>query len=68
MDKIKPCPFCGTEYDEKREFGKEKSAFGVFYRCPGCGIETDSFIASDPVQKLREFWNKRKGESHVDSD
>ena len=60
MDKLKPCPFCGSDKVEKTT----KQGWGISkydrsrIECKNCGIRTRQFEEYEKVT-VEEFWNRR---------
>lgn len=54
----KPCPFCGTRAYNLDEFPDD-----IFCEDSNCLMFFYSKPASISREKLREFWNTRKGEN-----
>ena len=60
-DKLKPCPFCGSEDLEDRR---------GFIKCNSCGVEGPVFAIGGKHDDVRKeaiaAWNKRQGENDED--
>lgn len=54
--KNKPCPFCGTFAPELLDAAQDDM---FYFKCLGCGIETEVYIDFDDLVK---FWNTRHKE------
>jgi Lar family restriction alleviation protein len=58
MDKLKRCPFCGSEY--AKIYGHKEALGTITYNigCFECCLSTPKFESLD---ELKNYWNTRKG-------
>ncbi|QBH96075.1 restriction alleviation protein, Lar family [Limnobaculum zhutongyuii] len=66
MDKLKPCPFCGSSEVELFEMDEEDNPYRAWVvRCHKCDVQTAMFVGSIEQKKrcATNAWNRRvKGE------
>ena len=56
MDKLKPCPFCGSEA-LLEDLGSYEKCGRYFVRCSKCGIAQDNLWSTKKTAIIR--WNRR---------
>lgn len=56
-EKLKPCPFCGCEFDlDSGLMGFGKKTKSVYIKCPFCRAKTPIEFSVEDVVKV---WNRR---------
>ena len=62
MDKIKPCPFCGGEVDERgAQCNYGKQTITLDFKCKKCEtvFKFKSKWVSNPYREAIDAWNRR---------
>ena len=64
MDKLKPCPFCGSNQVIIDDISTEDEEYYMIY-CETCGAATSFGDASETKEGATELWNRRADNDKV---